>query len=79
MPRDIDRNNREKTPKRSSKGKKGKNKRKVFTARMRNRLLVGMLIFCVLFCVIFGKVIFLNVVRRDEYNEALLGHKGITC
>ena len=26
MPRDIDRNNREKTPKRSSKGKKGKNK-----------------------------------------------------
>ena len=80
MPRDIDDNNRRRTSSNNSKKKKGKgkSKRKVFTGRMRKRLLVGMLIFCVLFCVILGKIIYFNIFKREEYNEALLGHKGIT-
>ena len=78
MPRDNDRNNVERSSRRTSKKKKVKNKRKVFTKRMRDRLKFGMLIFCVLFCVILGKVIYFNIAKRDEYNEALLGHKGIT-
>ena len=53
-----------------------KKKRKVFTGRMRKRLLVLLLLFSMVFVVIVGAIVYYNFVRGDKYSQRVLSQNN---
>ena len=53
-----------------------KRKRKVFTGRMRKRLLVLLLLFSMVFVVIVGAIVYYNFVRGDKYSQRVLSQNN---
>lgn len=53
-----------------------KKKRRVFTGRMRKRLLVLLLMFSMAFVVVVGAIVYYNFVRGDKYSQRVLAQNN---
>lgn len=53
-----------------------KKKRRVFTGRMRKRLLFLLLVFSMIFVVIVGAIVYYNFVRGDKYSQKVLSQNN---
>ena len=53
-----------------------KKKRRVFTGRMRKRLLFLLLLFSMIFVVIVGAIVYYNFVRGDKYSQKVLSQNN---